>query len=146
METMKDGTNYAALMKERLSRSQSELKVEVGKPSALAVAPDSPPETERVSSDECAEVLKTPLSKEESRTFARRLFESVLDELRGGSDLLVTDRREETDSVVCSSVYVEKVAMNHGISAATLEALFTVLNQDPQFHFDASKHIFDWGK
>lgn len=146
METMKDGTNYAALMKERLSKSQSELKAEVGKPSALAAAPASPPETERVSSDECAEVLKTPLSKEESRTFARRLFESVLDELRGGRDLLVTDRWEETDSVVCSSVYVEKVAMNHGISSATLEALFIVLNQDPQFNFDASKHIFEWRK
>ena len=146
METMKDGTNYAALMKERLSRSQSELKVEVGKPSALAVAPASPPETERVSSDECAEVLKTPLSKEGSRTFARRLFESVLTELRDGSNLLVTDRREETNSVVCSSAYVEKVAANHGVSLATLEALFTVLNQDPQFHFDALKHIFEWRK
>ena len=146
IRTMNGGTDYAALMKERLSSPQSELKVGGVKPSALAAVPDSHPKAERVSSDECVEVLKMPLGKEESRTFARRLFESVLTELRDGRGLLVTDRREETDSVVCSSVYVEKVAANHGISPATLEALFTVLNQDTQFHFDASKHIFEWRK
>lgn len=146
METMKGGTDYAAMLKERLSKPLPTPKTEAGKlpEAAEERGAQTHLETEHVSSSECAEVLKTPLNKEESRTFVRRLFEDVLEELRGGGGLLVTDRREENDTVVCSSVYVEEVAANHGISLATLEALFTVLNQDQQFNFDASEHVFQW--
>lgn len=148
-------TDYAALLKQGLqqSKQRSEVSTPSKKPVALTKTPpmaiwkaESKERLRPVTPDECAEVLSSPLNKTEATDFVRRLLSDVKVQLQSDGGSLVTERQEKSDSVVCSSLHVERVAENHGISSATFEALVQVLRVDERFSFDATAHEFRWRK
>lgn len=127
-------TDYTALLKQTLS------------PSSPA-GEESPSETsgEDVSNpitvEEMTEVLDVPLAKEAAKHFARRLFVDAANQLRRGHGILIAGREEEEHLLMCSSLPIEIIAANHGLSSATLDALFQTLPLSNHLTFDANKHL-----
>lgn len=129
-----EATDYTALLKKNLSPlSQKDERY----PSRTSDKENLSPVTVK----EISEVLDTPLEKEAAKLFAHRLFIDAFNQLRLGHGTLIANREERDSSLVCSSLPIEKIATNHGLSATTLEALFKALELPNHLSFDADHHL-----
>lgn len=90
------------------------------------------------------ETLKHPFNKEQCRNFVGRLLNDLTEQMRCGcgcGNLVPNLTRLETGEIRCSSQSIERIADNHKISSATLDALIFSLSFNTRLTIDWPNHF-----
>ncbi len=103
-------------------------------------APPSAPSS-YLSAQEMTEQLDKPLGKDQCMDFVKRLLTDLALQMQTSHGELIADcARLENGDLQCSSLIVERIAANHRISSATLDALIFALNFNSHLTIDWQRH------